>query len=231
MKPLKTVPISCQMLLKKFVAKSLKAKPKRWIMIDCKSISMTKSELRKIYLAKQTSLLREERTRKSQKIADRFFETFNLSEIDLLHCFIAIEKFNEIDTTLIFRRLWEEFPHITTVVPRVDFKTGEMQNLKFTSDTELVENVWKIHEPSHDEFIETDKLDMILVPLLCFDNVGHRVGHGKGFYDKFLSRCRRDCIKVGLSYFEPVEEISDVNELDVKLDFCVTPDEILTIQE
>lgn len=192
---------------------------------------MTKSELRKIYLAKQTSLLPEVRTRKSQKIADQFFEDFDLGPIDFLHCFIAIEKFNEIDTAPIFHRLWAEFPHITAVVPRVDFETGEMQHLKFTPETELVKNAWEIHEPAHDEFVETDKLDMILVPLLCFDNVGHRVGYGKGFYDKFLSKCHRDRIKVGLSYFEPVEEISDANELDVKLDFCVTPDEILAIEE
>ena len=184
-----------------------------------------------IYLGQQKWLSHEERTKKSQKIADQFFEDFDLSKIDFLHCFIAIEKFNEIDTMLIFRRLWAEFPHITAVVPRVDFETGEMQHLKFTPETELVKNVWEIHEPSHDEFIETDKLDMILVPLLCFDSVGHRVGYGKGFYDKFLSRCRRDCIKVGLSYFPPVEEIADTHPGDMRLDCIVTPESVLSGKE
>lgn len=192
---------------------------------------MTKTELRKIYLAKQGSLLPEYRTQKSQMISNRFFQHFHLCNIKILHCFIPIKKFSEIDTMLIFQRLWKEFPETTTFVPRVDFDTGEMQHLKFTANTALVKNIWDINEPSHDEFIETERLDMILVPLLCFDKAGHRVGYGKGFYDKFLGKCREDCVKIGLSYFEPVEEISDADELDVKLDFCITADEIFTFQE
>ena len=183
---------------------------------------MTKSELRKIYLAKQGDLSPDERAEKSQQIANQFFRSFDLSQIKVLHCFIAIEKFNEIDTTLIFRRLWKDFPHIVTLVPRVNFESGEIENLKFTPGTKLVENVWKIHEPIHDEYVETTEIDMVLVPLLCFDRQGHRVGYGKGFYDKFLTKCRPDCIKVGLSYFQPVNKIDDRGAHDVVLDVCVT---------
>jgi len=187
---------------------------------------VTKAELRKTYLVRQRSLSLEQRTKKSRLISDRFFQTFDLNQIKFLHCFIAIEKFNEIDTSLIFERFWREFPQITTLVPRVDFETGEMQSLKFTADTELVQNAWQIHEPSHNEYVETEKINMVLAPLLCFDEKGHRVGYGKGFYDKFLSRCREDCVKIGLSYFEPVEEILDVSEFDVSLDYFVTPNDI-----
>ena len=62
------------------------------------------------------------------------------------------------------------------------------------------------------------------MPLLCCDRRGFRVGYGKGFYDKFLSRCRPDCLKIGLSFFEPTEIIADINDYDVKLDYCVTPE-------
>jgi 5-formyltetrahydrofolate cyclo-ligase len=58
--------------------------------------------------------------------------------------------------------------------------------------------------------------------LFGFDKKGYRVGYGRGFYDRFLSRCRKDCIKVGFSYFEPVDEIEDVCSLDVKLNYCIT---------
>ena len=67
---------------------------------------------------------------------------------------------------------------------------------------------------------------MVFVPLLAFDKKGHRVGYGKGFYDKFLSECKPDAIKIGLSFFEPEELITDVFESDVKLDYCVTPNSI-----
>jgi 5-formyltetrahydrofolate cyclo-ligase len=63
----------------------------------------------------------------------------------------------------------------------------------------------------------------VVVPLLSFDKRGHRVGYGKGFYDRFLSECSRDCIKIGLSFFAPVEVIDDVNRHDVTLDLFVMP--------
>ncbi len=189
---------------------------------------MNKSELRKTCLARQRSLSSDERLVRSRQISDHFFDSFDLEKIAYLHCFIAIEKFNEIDTTLIFTRLWKDFLRVQTLVPRVVFGTGEMQNLRFTPDTELVKNVWDIHEPSHDAFVEPVKIDMVLVPGLCFDKQGHRVGYGKGFYDRFLSQCRPDCLKIGLSYFEPVEQIDDIHEGDVTLDHVITPEAIFT---
>ncbi len=188
---------------------------------------MTKLELRKLFLAKQKNLSPADRIEKSQQISNRFFQNFNLSQINFLHCFFPIEKFNEIDTSIIFKRLWQYFPNIQTLVPRVNFQTKEIENLKFTKQTKLVKNVWEIHEPAESELVAAEKIDFVLVPLLSFDERGFRVGYGKGFYDKFLKNCRADCLKIGLSYFPPGEEISDAQHFDVKLNFCVTPEKIV----
>lgn len=187
---------------------------------------MTKSELRKTFLDRQKSFSVEEREVKSFAIAESFFQNFDLSKINFLHCFLPIEKFNEIDTKPIFERIWRDFPKIQTLVPRVDFQTNEIENLKFSIETETAKNAWHIHEPTHNEFIETEKIDAVLVPLLCFDTHGFRVGYGKGFYDKFLKNTRADCLKIGLNYFAPVEEILDKNEYDISIDYCVTPDKV-----
>ncbi|MGB7068724.1 MAG: 5-formyltetrahydrofolate cyclo-ligase [Pyrinomonadaceae bacterium] len=187
---------------------------------------MTKSDLRNVVLAKQRSLSAAERFSKSQAIADRFFETIDLDAIKLLHCFIPIDRFNEVDTLLIFHRIWKDFPLIQTVVPCIQFDTGSMENVRFSSKTDLVENKWGIREPDITEPVASDKIDLVLVPLLCFDSDGHRVGYGKGFYDRFLIRCRPDCLKIGLSYFQPVERIEDAGEHDMKLNLCVTPERI-----
>jgi len=184
---------------------------------------MLKSELRKLYLAKQRAFSPAERSEKSTRIADNFFAEFDLSGVRFLHCFIAIDKFNEIDTTLFFQKLWAEFPDVVTVVPRVKMGTSEMESLKFTPQTELVKNIWDIHEPSHDEFVSAAQIDMVLVPGLAFDLSCHRVGYGKGFYDRFLSQCRTDCRKVGLCYGDPVEQITDIHEGDLPVDAVVTP--------
>lgn len=187
---------------------------------------MKKSELRRIYLAKRSSLPPDDRVKLSGAIADRFFSECELSAVTLLHCFLSIDKFNEIDTTPVFQRLWNEFPHIETAVPRVDRATGKMLHLKFTPETELIQNVWGIREPAHENYFESEQFDVVIVPLLCFDTTGHRVGYGKGFYDRFLTECRPECRKIGLSYFEPVEEIADVGEFDVRLDAVITPDDV-----
>ena len=187
---------------------------------------MLKAELRKIYLEKQIALSPRERNEKSAQILKRFFDEFDLSRIAFLHCFLPIGRTNEIDTKPIFEKIWREFPNIETLVPRVNFETNEIEILKFSVETELIQNQWLIHEPSHNELVETEKIDLVLVPLLCFDVKGHRVGYGKGFYDRLLKNCGKDCLKTGVSYFPPVEEIPDAWEFDVKLDFCVTPGKI-----
>jgi len=191
---------------------------------------MTKSELRKIYLEKQKSLSDSERNEKSRVIAARFFENFSLENIRFLHVFIPIEKNREIKTSFIFKRLWSDYPRITTIVSRVDFQTMTLENLKFTPDTKLIRNRWHIFEPTDGELIEIEKIDAVLVPLLCFNERGFRVGYGKGFYDKFLSECRTDCLKVGLSYFAPIREILDAQDFDVRMDFCITPEKTWNFQ-
>ena len=191
---------------------------------------VTKSELRKIYLAKRQMLSPDERESASAHIARIFFRDFNLTGISVLHCFIPIERFNEVDTRPIFQRLWSDFPKIQTVVPRVNHQTEDLESLKYGPDVELIANRWQIHEPSHNEYIEPDEVDMVLVPLLCFDMQGHRVGYGKGYYDRFLSRCRPDCLKIGLSIFAPVEKIDDAHEGDVTLDFAVTPTQTINFE-
>jgi 5-formyltetrahydrofolate cyclo-ligase len=190
---------------------------------------MTKAELRRKYLAEQRSISPQDRAAKSGAISDLLFASFDLTLAKYLHLFLPIEKFNEVDTRLILEKVWKEYPRAQTVVPRVDFETGEMLNLKHRHDTELSKNVWDIDEPTHDEFVDTQSIDMVLVPGLCFDRQLHRVGYGKGFYDRFLKTCRADCLKIGLSYFEPVEKI-DVHEGDVELDFVITPERVIRSQ-
>ena len=91
-------------------------------------------------------------------------------------------------------------------------------------DSELIENRWGIREPVSGEVLGPEQIDLVIVPLLCFDASGHRVGYGRGMYDRFLAGCRADCLKVGLSYFPPVAAIDDVSETDIGLDVCITPE-------
>ena len=191
---------------------------------------MTKTELRKTYLARQKAISSSDRAEKSRLIALQFFECVDLSKTKLLHCFLTIEKFNEVDTLIILHALRENSPNTRIVVPRVNFETAELESFSYTAETELIENEWGIREPIHADLVESADIDMVLVPGLAFDRSGHRVGYGKGFYDRFLKRCRTDCVKIGLSYFEPVAEIADIHMGDTALNACITPDGIFTAE-
>jgi 5-formyltetrahydrofolate cyclo-ligase len=187
---------------------------------------MDKSILRKDYLFLRKSLSKKERESRDSVIADRLFDEFDLSDVQFLHIFLSIEKFAEVRTLPMVVRLWRDFPAISTVVPRINSEKSSLEHLLYDRNANLIENSWGILEPAGNDFVEIEKIDLVLVPLLAFDRRGFRVGYGKGYYDKFLCQCRDDCLKVGLSYFPPVEEISDVNDFDIKLDFCITPEKV-----
>lgn len=185
---------------------------------------MTKGELRKLYLEKRSTFPAADVIAVSGRIADRFFESVDISRVRTLHCFISIPKFNEVDTSAIYNRVWRDFPDIVTVAPQTDLATGAIESVIFNSQTVWNENSWGIREPAGGDIVEPTAIDLVVVPLLCFDGRLHRVGYGKGMYDKFLARCRPDCAKVGVSLFPPADAIADISERDIALDLVITPD-------
>jgi 5-formyltetrahydrofolate cyclo-ligase len=87
----------------------------------------------------------------------------------------------------------------------------------------MVENKWGIQEPMPITKVLLNQMDVILVPLLCFDTAGHRVGFGKGYYDQYFGNQSYSVNKIGISYFEPISKIEDTNQFDVPLTKCITP--------
>lgn len=187
---------------------------------------MLKAEIRKLRLAEQKSLSRAEHARRSLIVAEKLFDEFDFGHCDFTSCFVALERNNEIDTRPIFAKFWRDFPRAIVCAPRVDFARTILENVAVSPDTKFVENKWRIREPQTGETIEPEKFDFVLTPLVAFDTRGFRVGYGKGFYDKFLKNCRKDCRKIGLSLFPPVEKIEDIADFDVKLDACATPEKV-----
>jgi 5-formyltetrahydrofolate cyclo-ligase len=185
---------------------------------------MLKAELRKTMLQRRRALSREEVQLRSMQIADQFFANFILKPGQIIHVFLPIIKNNEVDTWLIIERLRLHYPNVRVAVPVTDAEQNVLTHHHLTNDAILVENSWGIPEPQDAQHILAAEVDVILIPLLAFDEAGHRVGYGKGFYDRFLAECRTDVIKIGLSLEPPVQTIADPNPFDVPLDAVVMPD-------
>ena len=184
---------------------------------------MFKKDLRKIYLEKRMTLSKDEVNFLSEKIFDKFILQFNIIENQKVSIFLPISKFNEINTLEFIKFLWSK--KVNVFVPKIIDK--DLISIKFTSETILIENSWGILEPLSNQNEET-VFDYVITPLLYCDSFGNRVGYGKGFYDKFFQTINSDAKKIGVNYFSPTDVIDDISELDVKLDYLITPDEILS---
>ena len=184
---------------------------------------MNKKELRIKYKALRSELSENDVEELSLAIANKVL-TLRIWGKTYFHIFLPIIEQKEVNTEFILHLLSGKDKE--AVVSKCDFETRHLVHFLLTDNTKIKKNEYNIPEPVDGLEVPTNKIDVVFVPLLAFDNAGHRVGYGKGFYDKFLKECKLETIKIGLSFFEPSAIIEDVFENDVKLDYCVTPNTI-----
>ena len=180
---------------------------------------MNKKELRIKYKKLRQDLSENDIDAMSLEIANTILK-LDIWDKVYIHVFLPIEEKKEVNTEFVLHLLQGKDKEI--VVSKANFYTREMSHLLLTDNTKIKKNEYNIPEPVDGIEVPTYKIDVVFVPLLAYDKFGNRIGYGKGFYDKFLSKCKPETIKIGLSFFEPEEFISDIFPDDVKLNFCVT---------
>ena len=186
---------------------------------------MTKQVLRKEFLQKRMLLDEAGQQQRIIKMVIPFTE-IPISKAVFVLSYMAIATKNEVVATAFEKAIIHHHPECRLCYPKTDTTHHSMEAIEFTKGHSLNFNKWGIAEPEVGKTIAPQMIDLILVPLLCFDKQGYRVGYGKGFYDRFMARCRPDVVTIGLSFFEPVGSIEDVDEYDVPLQFCVTPERL-----
>ena len=191
---------------------------------------MDKKEARKKSKEARKQLTQEEIEDKSLAIANQLLRMDTVPSLRLVwdklyyHLFLTIVEQKEINTEYILQILAGKDKEI--VISKCEFATLGMMHFLLTDNTKIKKNSYNVPEPVDGLEVPDAKIDVVFVPLLAYDKQGNRVGYGKGFYDNFLSKCKPETIKIGLSFFPPEEKIEDVSANDVKLDFCVTPEEV-----
>ncbi|WP_121359906.1 5-formyltetrahydrofolate cyclo-ligase [Flavobacterium johnsoniae] len=184
-----------------------------------------KKELRLHYKKLRAALSESDIEEKSLAAANNLIQ-MPIWDKTYYHVFLPIVEQKEIDTEFILHLLSGKDKEI--VISKSDFETREMSHFLLTDNTKIKKNEYNIPEPVNGLPVPTENIEVVFVPLLAFDVFGNRIGYGKGFYDKFLANCKPETIKIGLSFFESVDQIDDVFESDIKLDYCVTPLKIYT---
>lgn len=181
---------------------------------------MKKAELRKIYKQKRQDLSLVDIQKLQENIYNQIYE-LDISNIKTIHIFLTLKKFKEIDTAPIINYFRSQ--NIKIVVSKSDFKNNTLTHFYLEKDTEIELNKYGIPEPKNAVQVSEKEFDLVFVPLLISDEQNYRIGYGKGFYDRFLANCRKDVLKIGLNFFEPISKIDDVNEFDIALDLVVYP--------
>ncbi len=184
---------------------------------------MLKAEIRKQALKDRLLLGDAEYENLNEALLNEF-KMLDFTQIKTLHIFLPITEKKEPNTFLLIEWLNTNHPEIKIIVPKADFETALMTNHEYLGVNDLKKNLYNILEPQKGNLHEGE-VDLVVVPLLAFDRQGYRVGYGKGFYDRFLQHINAQ--KIGLSLYPAIEKIDDVNEHDIRLDFCITPTEII----
>ena len=163
---------------------------------------------------------REQQARMSEEIVEKLAKKLSISQ-----CIMAYWPLkDEVDIRPLIDQLVVQGK--TVLLPKVvDDETMELR--RYTSRDDLREGAFRIMEPVGEPFTDYDAIDVALVPGMAFDAAGHRLGRGKGYYDRFLAEHLAPCSSplaprlIGVCFpFQRVAEVPS-EEHDVCMDEIV----------
>lgn len=164
-----------------------------------------KARLRERLREARFSLDNAERTLKSREISKQLKDLLDWSKVRTVHYFEPMRHLQEVDLGGLVVFLEDNYPDIQLFLPRLIGNNWEMVSIK--------------DKPAPEQF------DVIIVPMLGFDETLNRVGYGGGYYDKFLAT-QPKAKKVGVCYEAGKTAKIPVAEHDVALDMIVTEDKV-----
>lgn len=182
---------------------------------------VNKQVLRSTFLEKRLFLSDDELDKRNSLLFSQLLQHLDLSSVGHLHIFLPIAEKKEVNTWLLIHHIRSNFPDVILYTSK-SLRSGELEHFILEENTRLLVNKWGIPEPAEATPLIPDKLDLILVPLIIFDRKGHRIGYGKGYYDRFLAQYP-DARKAGVSLSPPLDSIHFIEEQDIALDLCLTP--------
>jgi len=160
---------------------------------------MTKAQLRKRFLRKLQQQEEVVRNRQSEALRRKVLHLAVFRSAKTVCCYVALPY--EVQTG----RLIEDMIRLgkRVVVPKASRITGQLMLSEIRDPkTDLAPGAFGVLEPTLAAWrpVEARELDLVLVPGLAFDREGGRLGHGYGYFDRFLPRLPHRTKKVGLAY-------------------------------
>ncbi len=155
---------------------------------------------------------------KSQRISDRLLQFCLEQQFSVIHTFLPILSRGEPDISSFITKSLQE--GLRLMVPEVVHGELEMRHHWYRQETDVHDGHWGVSVPKVADLADPSLAEAVLVPMLCVDSSGFRVGYGKGYYDYFLSSL--DAVFVGICFEEEVIEYMPHDPHDVPVHFVVS---------
>ena len=183
-----------------------------------RNVRQRKAELRSVYRRLRSQCPSEVKKELDKRLSQQFLSLDEYKSCKTLFAFVSTPI--EVDTSVIISTALKDGKQVA--VPKCRDKSGLMDFFYITSTDCLKKGAFSIMEP--DEALcerVTDLSDgLCLVPGLCFDRQGYRIGFGKGYYDRFLEEFGGTT--VGICYSRCVEKELPRGIFDRNTDILVT---------
>ena len=185
-------------------------------------MSSIQAEIRQRGRRARASLGEEERDFKSQLICERVSSAPWFQRAEYIACYLSVA--DEVNTWEVIARAWTMKKRV--FAPVIE-KKSRMQFREISAETELRRNDFGLLEPHGGEIVSARMLDIVLAPVVAFDDHNHRVGMGGGYFDRTFAflKHRKDWFHpkiIGVAFAcQKVEKIPP-NPWDIRLFGTIT---------
>jgi 5-formyltetrahydrofolate cyclo-ligase len=189
-------------------------------------VKAKKSEIRENALARRDALPKTERAEKSAAIMDRLFDFANFLEAKIVMFYMNHKS--EVQTEEMVRRALEMGKIIA--LPSIDAEKGEIVPYKVDDvDQDISEGYGGIGEPilARCKKIPVEHINLSIIPAIALDERGGRLGHGTGFYDRFIPELDITTRKVALAFECQIVPQIPMEPHDRYIDIIITEERIV----
>lgn len=172
---------------------------------------MEKLIQRKTIKSRLANLSQTDRETYSKIICDKLIDLVEKTKVNIIMSYRPIQK--EVDVEK-FNQYIEQ-KDVQICYPRI---TGD--DLVAISSKEFDLDQYGIRQPINGITIDKKDIELVIIPLIGFDENLNRLGRGKGYYDRFLENTK--ALKVAVAYEIQKEEMIITNEQDIKMDVILT---------
>jgi 5-formyltetrahydrofolate cyclo-ligase len=185
---------------------------------------MNKAELRKEVLQKRDSIEPSIKKIKDRAVMARLK---GLNEFKSAKTLLLYASFrSEVDTHELIKECLGAQKRV--LLPRVNYLLKKLEIREIESLNDIEKGHWGIPEPKRTTPLrDLNTADIIIVPGVCFDRKGGRIGYGAGYYDKLLKGLNRAIPVIALAYDEQIVEEVPLEAHDRRVDMIITDREVI----